>query len=88
MWIDTRECVPLSDGTYLVQTVYGEITSFSYTHEAGWNTHYNTHGVLCADSAIEDTYVARWYETEKPKPVPEAWVDEHTENYKRKKVSK
>ena len=55
MWIDTRDCVPLTDGYYLVQSVYGEITGFMYTHEGGWNTRYDRNGSLSADNAIEDT---------------------------------
>lgn len=77
MWIDTRDCVPLEDGYYLVQTVFGEITGYSYTHKAGWNTRYDHHGNLCAKSAIENSYVARWYSTAKPMPIPEEWVNEH-----------
>lgn len=87
MWIDTRDCVPLTDGYYLVQSVYGEITGFMYTHEGGWNTRYDRNGNLSADSAIEDTYVARWYDAEQPKEVPTEWVDEHIAELG-KKVSK
>ena len=86
MWIDTRNCVPLADGYYLVQTVFGRITGMNYTHEGGWNTSYHSDG-LYADSAVEDTYIARWYDAEKPKAVPQEWEDEHMENY-RKGVSK
>ena len=85
-WVDTRNCVPLADGYYLVQTVYGGITGLNYTHEGGWNTSYRN-GELHADSRIEDTYIARWYDAEAPKPVPEEWADEHLENV-RKGVSK
>lgn len=87
-WVDTRNCVPLVDGYYLVQTVYGDITGYQYTVEGGWNTRYNiTDGKLSADSAIENTYVARWYLAEAPDKVPQEWVDEHDEEY-RKGVNK
>ena len=82
MWISTRNCVPLKDGYYLVQTVYGEITGYSYTHEGGWNTRYDMNGNLFDKAVIEDTYVARWYDAETPKDVPEEWVDEHLTNEK------
>ena len=82
MWIDTRNCVPLADGFYLVQTVYGAITGYDYTHEGGWNTRYDYKGNLHTDSAIENSYVARWYDVERPKDVPDAWVDEHNEGRK------
>lgn len=83
MWIDTRDCIPLADGYYLAQTVYGEVTGFSYTLKGGWNTRYDHHGVLQADSAVENTYVARWFDAPKPKAVPEEWVDEHFEAWKK-----
>ena len=81
MWIDTRNCVPIADGYYLVQTVFGQITGMNYTHEGGWNTRYTTDGELYADGAVEDTYIARWYDAEKPKAVPQGWEDEHMANY-------
>ena len=88
MWIDSKECVPIADGFYLVQTVYGQITGYTYTLEGGWNTIYDTHGVLYKDSAIECMYVARWYDAPKPDAVPKAWVDEYTELLDRKVVNK
>ena len=84
MWTDTRNCVPLEDGEYYVQTVYGKVTTMSYTHEAGWNTHYDSEGNLCDRSAIEDLYVVRWFSVPKPKAVPTEWMDEYWEDYKRK----
>ena len=78
MWIDTRDYVPIADGYYLVQTVYGEITGLSYTLKGGWNTRYNrTNGELCTESVIEGTYVARWFDAPKPAEVPQEWVNEH-----------
>lgn len=78
MWIDTRECVPLEDGCYLVQTIFGEVTGMDYTHRGGWNTRYlSGSGEYYGDSAIESTYVARWYRAEKPQAIPDEWVTEH-----------
>ena len=83
-WVDTRNCVPLVDGYYLVQTVYGDITGYQYTVEGGWNTRYNIiDGKLSADSAIENTYVARWYLAKAPDKIPQEWVDEHDEEYRK-----
>ena len=81
MWIDTRDCVPLIDGEYLVQTVYGRVTSMNYTYEGGWNTHIdgNTGEVKCTENAFDNLYVVRWYRHTQPKAVPEAWYDEYRE---------
>ena len=76
-WVDTRNCVPLIDGDYIVQTVYGETTTISYTFEGGWNTHKNDEGELKATSAMNDGYIVRWFAVEKPKPVPAEWKDEY-----------
>ena len=86
MWINAKECVPIADGFYLVQTVFSEITGLKYTLKGGWNTDYDRDGNLSADSAIAYTYVARWYEAEKPDDVPDEWTQEHLED--RKGVSK
>ena len=83
MWVDTRDCVPLMDGCYLVQTVYGEIEGYKYTANGGWNTYYDRDGKLHTDHAIERTYVARWLYTEAPDEVPTEWVDEFQEAYRR-----
>lgn len=72
-WIDTRDCVPLEDGYYLVQTIYGEVYGYSYTSAGGWNTFYNYKGELHSGSAINDGYVARWFNAPKPKAVPKKW---------------
>lgn len=77
MWIDTRECVPLADGEYMVQTVYGRVTAINYTHKAGWNTHYDTDGVLHDDKAMDNLYVVRWHSVSTPKSVPQKWLDEY-----------
>ena len=76
MWIDTRDCVPLTDGEYSVQTVYGDVCVMSYTREGGWNTHYED-GKLITKNAIRDMYVARWFEIPQPKEVPEEWFNEY-----------
>lgn len=83
MWIDTRDYLPIADGTYLVQTVFGELTGLKYTLQGGWNTSYDKHGLLHMDSAIIPTYVARWYEADKPDEVPDEWTQEHLEEYRK-----
>ena len=86
MWNDTRDCTPLADGYYLVQTVFGDITGMSYTRKGGWNTRYTFEGELYSVSAVTDTYVARWYDAETPKAVPEEWVDAHMDRFSREGV--
>lgn len=76
MWIDTRDCVPLEDGEYIIQTVYGRTAPMDYTRAGGWNTHYED-GVLITNNAICDLYVARWFDIPQPKEVPEEWFDEY-----------
>ena len=76
MWIDTRDCVPLTDGEYIVQTVYGRTTLMNYTRKGGWNTHYED-GTLHTDNAICDLYVVRWFDIPQPKEVPEEWFKEY-----------
>jgi hypothetical protein len=76
MWIDTRDCVPLTDGEYLVQTIYGEVKPLDYTHEGGWNTHYEGDKLFGA-YAIRNDYVARWYKVDNPPAVPKAWKEEY-----------
>lgn len=77
MWIDTKECVPFADGEYLVQTVYGRVASMNYTHKAGWNTHFDSDGVLHGDSAFPYEYVVRWYKVPKPDAVPKERLEEY-----------
>lgn len=74
MWIDMKDCVPLADGEYLVQTVFGAVTPMTYTTEGGWNTYKDDEG-LHNDRAIGETYVARWYNVETPAAVPAEWLD-------------
>lgn len=76
-WIDTRDCVPLEDGFYLVQTVYGEVHGYIYTSAGGWNTYYTTEGELRDQNAINDGYVVRWFNAPKPKAVPRKWRKEY-----------
>ena len=83
MWIDTRDYVPIEDGTYLVQSVFGELLGLDYTLQGGWNTKCDKDGNLHDDSAVAYTYVARWYEAEKPDTVPEEWTQEHLEEYRK-----
>lgn len=84
MWIDMRECVPLADGTYLVQTVFGEVAPIHYTTEGGWNTHKDEKG-LHNDRAIDETYVARWYSVETPAAVPAEWTEAYIAAYRAKR---
>ena len=77
MWIDTRECVPLADGEYYVQTVYGGVKTMYYTYEGGWNTHRDSDGALYKENAIDDGYVARWCKVETPPSVPTEWKEEY-----------
>lgn len=84
MWIDTRDCVPIADGYYLTQTVFGELVGLNYTLQGGWNTQYDRHGLLQMDSAVPYTYVARWYDlADKPEEVPEEWTTEHLDAYRK-----
>ena len=78
MWVDTRECVPLVDGEYMVQTVYGRVILMNYTYKGGWNTHYiNEDGELDDDSAMSNLYVVRWHSVDTPKSVPKEWYNEY-----------
>lgn len=86
-WVDTKDCLPLLDGVYLVQTVYGEVTAMNYTFDGGWNTHRDMDGNLSDESAMPDTYVARWHQCDTPKAVPKEWKEAHVEEY-RKGVNK
>jgi hypothetical protein len=81
-WIDTRNCEPLNDGNYFVQTVYGDVTSIGYTLKGGWNTHIDKDGVLSDESAINDGYIVRWFRVERPPEVPEEWMEEYHEERK------
>lgn len=82
-WIDTRNCEPLEDGTYLIQTIFGEIRGYSYTLKGGWNTHYTNKGELVDDSAINDGYVVRWLLAKKPPVVPVEREDEYMDNWRK-----
>ena len=77
MWIDTRECVPLVDGEYYVQTVYGDVKGMYYTHEGGWNTHKEPDGTVYTENAINDGYVVRWCKIVAPPSVPTEWKEEY-----------
>ena len=77
-WIDTRNCEPLEDGMYFVQTVTGDMRVMNYTFEGGWNTHRNEDGTVCEhDEHFNDGfYVARWYKVPKPDTIPHEWLAE------------
>ena len=76
MWISTRECVPLGDGEYFVQTVYGSVHVMQYTFKGGWNTYYND-GELVDKLAMPDSYVVRWYLMPDPPKVPDEWYNKY-----------
>lgn len=82
MWIDTRDCVPLTDGEYVTQSVFGEVQYMYYTSEGGWNTHRDENGTLYNERAIDGLYVARWYSVPSPKEVPEEWLNAYREHRK------
>lgn len=79
MWTDTRYCVPLIDGTYMVQTVFGDVQPMLYTFDGGWNTSRDSNGRLDADMAVSKNYVVRWYTVEQPPEVPKEWYNEYFE---------
>lgn len=78
-WTDTQNCVPLIDGEYLVQTIYGKVTCMGFTPEGGWNTHRDWTGKISTESAINDGYVVRWYFAERPPAVPALRKKEYEE---------
>lgn len=73
MWVDTREKMPKRDGTYMVQTVYGEVCPLSYTTKNGWNTTNDDNGKY----RVPDLYVARWFDMEEPSLVPKKWKEDY-----------
>ena len=81
MWINAKERLPERDGPYLIQTVYGDISSLNYTTAGGWNTYY-VYGKLLAEHSFEnDGYIARWFDAPIPEPVPEEWREEYYQSY-------
>lgn len=76
MWIDTRDTMPLADGEYMVQTVYGDVRSMMYTFKGGWNTYYDRFGELHGDGEKFELYVVRWYKLDEPGKVPNKWLKE------------
>lgn len=77
MWIDTRDCTPIADGEYWVQTVYGDVTPMTYTYEGGWNTRYDDKGKLQSKYAMNDGYIARWHKVDYPEPIPKKWKESY-----------
>lgn len=71
MWIDTRDCVPLMDGTYMVQTVTDEVTTMDYTAEGGWNTYYDRVDGKLQGEDLDPTgvYIVKWYKLPAPQKV-------------------
>lgn len=82
-WIDTSNCEPLEDGTYLVQTIFGDLRGYDYTLKGGWNTMYLRNGELHTVSAINDGYVVRWLSVDKPPKVPEEWAEAYSESWRK-----
>lgn len=83
MWVDSTDCVPIADGQYWVQTVYGDVKSLEYTYEGGWNTHYDN-GKLYNKFAMNDGYVARWHKVDYPPAVPQEWKERYFKELERK----
>ena len=81
-WVDTRDCEPLADGNYYIQTVFGEIDTIHYTFKGGWNTRYYN-GELSIEYAYHPKYVARWYRIPAPPKVPQEWQDEFYDDYRK-----
>lgn len=77
MWVDTRDCVPLNDGTYAVQTVYGDVVPMGYTYKGGWNTSHNIDGSLHTAHKLDNFYVVRWCIITAPPEIPQAWKNEY-----------
>lgn len=82
MWIDTRECVPIADGKYIVQTVMGNVTPMMYTLKGGWNSFYKSDGTLVGEGETDPYYIVRWYKVITPPEVPQKWKDEWLFNFK------
>lgn len=75
-WIDCWERQPDKDGEYMVQTLYDNDGSMSYTTIGGWNTHLDSDGNLYNKSMIDETRILRWYEIEENPPLPPEWARE------------
>lgn len=85
MWIDTIDCVPIADGEYWVQTVYGDVSTMSYTYEFGWNTSYRDDGTPNNKHAMEnDGYIARWHKVDYPPAIPKEWKERYFQKLERK----
>ena len=84
MWIDTRDSVPLADGRYMVQTVYGKVGTMLYTHEYGWNTFISKYGKVNNDKSIDNLYVVRWFLVPPPAAVPAEWFTEYWADVERR----
>ena len=84
MWVDTNDCMPIADGEYWVQTVYGDVKTLAYTYEGGWNTHYEEDGKLHDKYAMNDGYVVRWHKVDYPPAVPKEWKERYFQTLERK----
>lgn len=76
MWINVRDHKPQKNGVYLAQMMHGGLAGLEYTQEGGWNTHYDSNGNLCNQSAISDNRVARWLDAPQPPEVPDKCFSE------------
>lgn len=76
MWVDARNCEPLNEGEYMIQTVFGDVRAMSYTPEYGWNTCTLSDGSVCNENRVRSSYIARWLSVPTPNTVPEKWLDE------------
>ena len=68
---------PQANGLYIAQSVFGDVSTFGFTAEGGWNTFVDSVGTLHAEHAISDGCIARWMEMPKGLPVPREWIDEY-----------
>lgn len=76
MWVDTKDCVPIIDGEYWVQTVYGDVKPMTYTFEGGWNTSY-VDKKLYDKYAMNDGYITRWHKVDNPPAIPKEWKESY-----------
>lgn len=83
MWVDCKECEPLMDGEYWVQTVYGRVIPLRYTYKYGWNTHISD-GVVYNKYPMNDGYIIRWHKVDLPPAVPDDLKESYYKSLMRK----
>lgn len=79
MWINARERLPEKNGTYMMQTVFGEVSTILYTVKGCWNSYYSDGLLHDENSWKNDGYIVRWFDVPKPDPVPTEWYKEYEE---------